>query len=60
MYVQRNNKAHLCHYCCSGKAMGITQPVCVFVALGMQNAIHICHIVNGGLPRSTIFFNTMS
>jgi len=36
MYVQRNTEAHLCNHCCSGKAINITQPECVFVALGTQ------------------------
>jgi hypothetical protein len=37
--------------------MKITQSVCVFVALGMQHAIQMRHIVICALPRSTVFFH---
>jgi hypothetical protein len=37
--------------------MSITQPVRVFVALGIQHAMHMRHIVICGLPHSTIFFH---
>jgi hypothetical protein len=30
--------------------------VCVFVALGIQHAMHVHHIGISGLPRSTLFF----
>ena len=41
--------------CCSGKAVGITQPECVFIALGIQRAMWMRHVIRG-LPRSAIFF----
>jgi len=40
--------------------MGITQPVCVFVALGIEHAMRMRHIVIGGLPVSTKFFHIIS
>jgi hypothetical protein len=40
--VQGNTDARSCNHCCSGKAMSIVQPVCVFVALGIQH--EYCHL----------------
>jgi len=30
-YVQRNIEVRPCNHCCSGKAMSITQPECVYL-----------------------------
>ena len=38
--------------------MSITYSECVCVALGIQHAKCMRHIVNCGLPGSTIFFHT--
>ena len=42
--------------------MNITQPecLCVFVALDIQQAMRLRHIIIRGLPRSTIFFHVSS
>jgi len=37
-----------------------TTSVCVFVALGIQHAMLMRHIVICGLPSSTEFFHTIS
>jgi len=40
--------------------MSITQPKCVFVALGTQHAMRMRHIVMCGLPRCTKVFHIIS
>jgi len=45
MYVLRNIEARLCNHCCSGKTISITQPVCLFVALFIQYAMRMHHII---------------
>ena len=36
---------HWCNHCCSGKAIRITYSECVCVAIGVQHAMHMHHIV---------------
>jgi hypothetical protein len=40
--------------------MIITQPECVFVALGIQSGMRMRHIVICGLPRTRKFYNIIS
>jgi len=60
MYVQRNTEARSCNHCCSTKATNVTYSECVLVALGIEHAMRLRHIVIGDLPRSTIFFHIIS
>ena len=47
--------ARSCNHCCSGKAMNITQSVCVFVALGIQRAMRMDLVVMWPVPLDNIF-----
>ena len=60
MYVERNIEARSCNHCGRMKAISITHCECVFVALGIQHAMRMRHIVICRLPRSTIFFHIIS
>jgi len=59
MHVQRNAEAALCNHCCSVK-VSVAYSERVFVALGIQHAMRMLHIVNSGLSGSTIFFQIIS
>jgi hypothetical protein len=52
-----NFVAHFCKHCCSGRAVSITYSENVFVALVIQHAMRIGHIVVFGPSGSTIFFS---
>jgi hypothetical protein len=55
MYVQHNIEACLGDHCCSGKAVSITQPVCASVALRIQHAMPMCHIIMWPAPLCNTF-----
>jgi len=52
MYIIRHIELRSCNHCYSRKTMNITQPVCLFVALGMQYAMRLRHIVICDLSHS--------
>ena len=54
--MKRNVEVRSCNYCCSWKVMSMTYSECGSLALGIQHAMRMCHIVICGLPCSTIFF----
>ena len=56
---KRNNEARSCNHCCRGGAESITYSECKFVALDIQHATSIRHIV-WGLSGSTSFSHIIS
>ena len=58
--INVNTEAPSCNHRCHGKATRITDPECVFVALGTQHAMRMHHVVICGLPGSTIFSHIIS
>jgi len=55
MYVHRDNEASSYNLFCSGKAISITYSEWVLVALGIQHAMRVRHVVLFGLSGCTIF-----
>jgi len=58
--VELIRQAHSYNQCCSGKAISITYCGCVFVALGIQHAMHMRRIIIDGQSGSTTFFHIIS
>jgi len=50
MCVKRNIEALSCNNWCSEKAINITNSQCVFVPLGIQHAMCMCHIILSAAP----------
>jgi hypothetical protein len=55
-YVWRNIQAQSYNHFCSGKATNITYRECACVALGIQHAMRLRHIVICGMAWSTVFY----
>jgi hypothetical protein len=60
VYVKRDIEERLSNRCCHGKAVTITYFECVFVALGIEHAMRMRHIVICGLSGSTLVFRITS
>jgi hypothetical protein len=44
VYIQHNILVRSCYPCCSENVIGITFSECLFVVLGVQHAIPLCHV----------------
>jgi hypothetical protein len=60
MCLKGNIEARACNHCYNGKAISVTYSECVILALGIQHAMCMRHIVFCGLPNSTVFFHIIS
>jgi len=60
MYVYRDVEARSCNHRCSGKTIRIAYSECVSVALGIQHATSIGHVVNCGVSGYTTFFHIIT
>jgi nitrogenase molybdenum-iron protein alpha/beta subunit len=60
MYVQHNTEERLCNNCCHGKTISITYSECMSVALVIQHAKHMCHIILSPVACQTLqYFSTL-
>ena len=51
---------HACNHCCSGGAISITHSECVSVALGIQHAMCMCHIMSSVACLAGPCYSTLS
>jgi hypothetical protein len=59
-YELRNIEVLACKHCYSRKTISVSYSRCVLVALGIQNAMRMRHIVLFGLTCCTIFYHIIS
>jgi hypothetical protein len=57
---KRNTEARFGNHCYDGKAISIIQPECVFVALCIQHAMRMRHILICGIPHPKTYFHIIS
>jgi predicted transcriptional regulator len=55
MYAERNIEERTCNHSCSEKSISITYFEGAFVALGIEVAMRMRHIVLWGVPGCTLF-----
>jgi hypothetical protein len=60
LFINNQDKARSCNLCCSGKAVSIIYSESVFLALGIQNAVGMRHILICGLSDCTEGFYVIS
>jgi hypothetical protein len=61
MHVQYNVEEHSHNHCCCGKAISIMYSECVSVALAIQHAKHMCHIILLSVTCQAVpYFSTLS
>ena len=56
-YVYRNTESRSRNHCCCGKAINVTYYACVFIALGIQHAMFMCHIASVTCPTLQYFLS---
>jgi hypothetical protein len=61
MYIQCKLEARSRSHCCSGKAINIAHSNCVSVALAIQHAMRMRHILLSSLPCLVLpYFSTLA
>jgi len=55
--IYRNIDSRSCNSCCSGKDLNITYSKYIYLALGIQHAMCMCHNVIRDLSDPRIFFH---
>jgi hypothetical protein len=62
MHYKRSIEARSRNYICSGKAISITYSECMSVALVIQHALHMRHIIlsSAACETLTIFFHIIA